>query len=144
MGQPHLDRRSPCLHHGQVQVKLVAGLNVTWDGDRHVFDMPVRPGDIAFVADEYRPCDGCMLDRAEDWLFEHVAFYIGDVIMVYDIGPFGLPGHSFHTMIIAGNKSVNGVYAYTLSYHTTDRKDVTLEFCAEAWKDKGFLAIKFT
>jgi len=50
---------------------LVAGFNVVWDGDRHVLDMPARPGDIAFVADGDRPCDGCPLDKAEGWLFEH-------------------------------------------------------------------------
>jgi len=51
--------------------ELVADFNVISDGVRYVLDMSVRLGDIAFVADEDGPCDGCPLDRASDWLFEH-------------------------------------------------------------------------
>lgn len=51
--------------------ELVADFNVIWDGDRHVLDMSVRLGDIALQFDEDVPCDGCPLDRADGWLFEH-------------------------------------------------------------------------
>ena len=51
--------------------ELVADFNVVWDGVRLLFDVSVRLGDLAFQTDEDEPCDGCPLDRADDWLFEH-------------------------------------------------------------------------
>jgi len=61
------------------QPELVAGYKVAWDGDRLVLDASVRLGDLALHAGFGNagdmPCDGCPLDAASDWLFEHSDTY---------------------------------------------------------------------
>jgi len=58
------------------QPEITAGFDVSWGCDDELFlNASVRLGDIALEAGwegaADMPCDGCRLDEAADWVFEH-------------------------------------------------------------------------